>query len=56
MDDLKNLVQNSIYEQKDPLIIYKIKSFNLLKELIKKINKESIHFIFNTSIIKKNII
>jgi len=29
MDELKQSVQNASYEQKDPLLIYKLESFNL---------------------------
>ncbi|MFZ7143726.1 MAG: preprotein translocase subunit SecA, partial [Bacteroidota bacterium] len=32
MDDLKQSVQNAVYEQKDPLLIYKFESFKLFKE------------------------
>ncbi len=39
MDDLKQSVQNAVYEQKDPLLIYKFESFNLFKALIGKVNK-----------------
>ena len=38
MDELKQSVQNAVYEQKDPLLIYKFESFNLFKTLINKIN------------------
>ena len=31
MDDLKQSVQNAVYEQKDPLIIYKFEGFELFK-------------------------
>ena len=31
MDDLKQSVQNAVYEQKDPLLIYKFESFELFK-------------------------
>jgi preprotein translocase subunit SecA len=41
MDDLKQEVQTAGYEQKDPLVIYKIESFNLFKSLISHINKEN---------------
>ena len=34
MDDLKQSVQNASYEQKDPLLIYKFESFNLLSSMI----------------------
>ena len=40
MDDLKQSVQNATYEQKDPILIYKLESFNLFKELINKVNKQ----------------
>jgi len=40
MDDLKQSVQNASYEQKDPLLIYKLESFNLFKVMINKVNKE----------------
>ncbi|NLA24518.1 MAG: preprotein translocase subunit SecA [Bacteroidales bacterium] len=39
MDDLRQSVQAASYEQKDPLLIYKLESFNLFKELLDKINK-----------------
>ena len=40
MDDLKQSVQNASYEQKDPLLIYKLESFNLFKDMIDNINKD----------------
>jgi len=46
MDDLKQEVQTAGYEQKDPLVIYKIESFNLFKTLISNINKEIASFLF----------
>jgi preprotein translocase subunit SecA len=46
MDDLKQEVQTAGYEQKDPLVIYKIESFNLFKVLISSINKEIASFLF----------
>ncbi|HET6992999.1 MAG TPA: preprotein translocase subunit SecA, partial [Bacteroidia bacterium] len=33
MDDLKTSVQNAVYEQKDPLLIYKFESFDLFKRM-----------------------
>jgi preprotein translocase subunit SecA len=45
LDDLKQAVQNASLEQKDPLVIYKLESFNLFKEMIIKINKEVISFL-----------
>ena len=40
MDDLKQSVQNATYEQKDPLLIYKLESFNLFKVMVNKVNKD----------------
>ncbi len=39
MDDLRQSVQAASYEQKDPLLIYKLESFNLFKTMLDKINK-----------------
>jgi preprotein translocase subunit SecA len=45
LDDLKQAVQNAALEQKDPLVIYKLESFNLFKEMIIRTNKEVISFL-----------
>ena len=50
MDELKQSVQNAVYEQKDPLLIYKFESFNLFKELITKINKDIVSFLIKCSL------
>jgi preprotein translocase subunit SecA len=42
MDELKQSVQNASYEQKDPLLIYKLESFDLFKNMIDKVNREVI--------------
>ncbi len=44
MDDLKQSVQNAVYEQKDPLLVYKFESFELFKRMIGKVNEESVAF------------
>ena len=46
MDDLKQSVQNAVYEQKDPLLIYKFESFELFKQMMDKTNKEIVSFLF----------
>ena len=48
LDDLKQAVQNASLEQKDPLVIYKLESFNLFKEMIIKTNKEIISFLMKS--------
>jgi len=40
LDELRNSVQNASYEQKDPLLIYKLESFGLFKEMIDAINRK----------------
>lgn len=45
MDDLKQSVQNAVYEQKDPLLIYKFESFEMFKRFVGKLNEDTISFI-----------
>jgi preprotein translocase subunit SecA len=45
MDDLKQSVQNAVYEQKDPLLIYKFESFELFKQMMSKNNKDIASFL-----------
>jgi len=40
MDDLRQSVQNASYEQKDPLLVYKLESYNLFSAMLEKINRE----------------
>ena len=40
LDELRNSVQNASYEQKDPLLIYKLESFGLFKEMIDSMNRK----------------
>ena len=47
---LKQSVQNAVYEQKDPLLIYKFESFNLFKSLIEKTNKDIISFLLKSTL------
>ncbi len=39
MDELRQSVQSASYEQKDPLLIYKLESFSLFKTMLDKVNK-----------------
>ncbi|HMV08053.1 MAG TPA: preprotein translocase subunit SecA [Cyclobacteriaceae bacterium] len=50
MDDLKQSVQTAVYEQKDPLLIYKFEGFELFKRLIGKVNEETITFLMKADI------
>lgn len=46
MDDLKQSVQNAVYEQKDPVVIYKMEAFNLFRDMLAGMNKEVASFLF----------
>ena len=50
MDELKQSVQNAVYEQKDPLIIYKMEAFNLFKGMLNVVNKEVVSFLYKGGI------
>ena len=51
MDDLKQSVQSAVYEQKDPLIIYKMEAYNLYERMLINLNKEISNFIFKGKIL-----
>ncbi len=42
LDDLKQSVQNASYEQKDPLLIYKLESFGIFKRMLDSLNRRAI--------------
>ena len=51
IDDLKQAVQNSAhYEQKDPLVIYKMESYNLFESMIMKMNSDVISFLMKSDL------
>jgi preprotein translocase subunit SecA len=50
MDDLKQSVQNAVYEQKDPLLIYKFESFELFKRMMTEVNKEIVSFLMRANL------
>lgn len=50
MDDLRRSSQGAVYEQKDPLVIYKQESFYLFSEMMDKVNKETVSFLFKGEI------
>ncbi len=41
LDELRHSVQNASYEQKDPLLIYKLESYGLFKDMVENMNKKS---------------
>ena len=42
MDELRQSVQNATYEQKDPLLIYKLESYQLFSKMLEKVNRDSL--------------
>ena len=46
MDDLKQSVQNASYEQKDPVVVYKLESYNLFAQMLESLNKDVLSFLF----------
>ena len=50
LDDLKHSVQNASYEQKDPLLIYKLESVNLFDTMVDKINNQTVSILMRGQI------
>ncbi len=50
MDDLRHSVQTAGYEQKDPLVIYKIEAFAAFKQMDEKTNKDIVSFLSHAAI------
>ncbi len=50
MDDLKQSVQTATYEQKDPLVIYKMEAFDLFKKMDAEVNKDIVQFLCHAGI------
>ncbi len=50
MDDLKQSVQTATYEQKDPLVIYKMEAFDLFKKMDGEVNREIVQFLCHSAI------
>ncbi len=54
LDDLKQSVQNASYEQKDPLLIYKLESFNIFQQMLDAFNRRAIAILFRGQIPMQN--
>lgn len=50
MDDLKQSVQTATYEQKDPLVIYKMEAFELFKKMDGEVNRDIVQFLCHAGI------
>ncbi|MBR5716947.1 MAG: preprotein translocase subunit SecA [Bacteroidales bacterium] len=42
LDDLKQNTQNASYEQKDPLLIYKLESYHIFERMVAKMNSKAV--------------
>ena len=54
LDELKHSVQNASYEQKDPLLIYKLESVNLFDTMVEKLNNQTISILMRGQIPVQN--
>ncbi len=50
MDDLRHSVQTAGYEQKDPLVVYKIEAYNAFKQMDDQVNKDIVSFLSHAQI------
>ena len=50
LDELRHSVQNASYEQKDPLLIYKLESVTLFDTMVQKINTDTISILMRGQI------
>lgn len=50
MDDLKQSVQNASYEQKDPLVVYKLEAYNLFAAMLESLNQDVLSFLLRAFI------
>ena len=54
MDDLRHSVQTASYEQKDPLVIYKIEAFDAFKQMDDSSSKDIVSFLCHSNIPMEN--
>lgn len=50
MDELRQSVQNAVFEQKDPILIYKFESFELFQQMLNTINIEVLSTIYKADL------
>lgn len=50
MDDLKHSVQTAVYEQKDPLVIYKTTAFEMFRNMDGDVNRDIVSFLTHAAI------
>ncbi len=54
MDDLKQSVQTAVYEQKDPLLVYKFESYTLYQQLLTDVNQQVLSLLMRGEIEGQN--
>ena len=50
LDELKQAANNAVFEQKDPLLIYKLESFNLFQSFMSRMNNSVLSYLFKARI------
>ncbi|MDE6098542.1 MAG: preprotein translocase subunit SecA [Muribaculaceae bacterium] len=50
LDQLRQSVQNASYEQKDPLVIYKVESFHLFESMLNQLNNKAVSCLMRANI------
>ena len=50
MDDLKSSVYHAQYEQKDPLLIYKLEGYKLFKSMMDEMNRDIVSFLMKAQL------
>lgn len=50
MDELRTSVQNAVFEQKDPLVVYKFEAYALFQQILTQINEQVISLIYKAQI------
>ena len=50
MDELRTSVQNAVFEQKDPLVVYKFESYELFQQMLNSVNEQVISLLMKAEI------
>jgi preprotein translocase subunit SecA len=50
MDELRQSAQNAVFEQKDPLLVYKFEAFQLFQQMLTSVNQEVLTLIFKADL------
>jgi preprotein translocase subunit SecA len=50
LDDLKQSVQNAHYEQKDPLLIYKLESYKIFEQMVQRMNEKIVGVLMHSQL------